>query len=53
VLLKAIMFEREGLNRRIVMCEFYHHLVEYNSLDFPIKLEKEEVNNFVRVFLRK
>lgn len=46
-------FTNEGFRKRIVLHEFYHHLIECNSLDLPIKLEEKEANNYARVFLHK
>ena len=45
-------FKKEGLTKRIVLHEFYHHLIERNSLDLPDKLEEKEANNYARAFLR-
>jgi hypothetical protein len=45
-------FKKEGFRKRIALHEFYHHLVEQNSLDISAKLEEKEANNYARVFLR-
>ena len=46
-------FKKEGFKKRIVLHEFYHHLVEYNNLDLTSNLEEKEANNYARVFLQK
>ena len=45
-------FTKEGLQRRIVLHKFYHHLLEYNSLELPAKLEEKEANRYAREFLK-
>jgi hypothetical protein len=46
-------FKREGLNRRIVLHETYHHLAEAKGLGMTIRKEEKEANNFARNFLRE
>jgi hypothetical protein len=45
-------FKKEGLTKRIVLHEFYHHLIEVRSLELPVRTEEKEANNYARHFLR-
>lgn len=45
-------FTKEGLERRIVLHEFYHHLVCLKGLEIASTLEEREANNYARAFLR-
>ena len=45
-------FKKKGLTKRIVMHEFYHHLVEVKTLKMPMRTEEKEANNYARHFLR-
>lgn len=45
-------FKKEGLNRRIVLHELYHHLVDSNGLELSVHSEEKEANNYSRTFLR-
>jgi len=42
--------KREGLKKRIVLHELYHHLVERKTLDMPIGKEEKEANAYSRAF---
>jgi hypothetical protein len=50
---KQAYFRKEGLNKRIVLHELYHHLVGSNGLELPVKAEEKEANNYSREFLKK
>jgi hypothetical protein len=39
-------FKVEGLNRRIILHELYHHLVESRNLEMPLRTEEKEANYF-------
>lgn len=39
-------FTKKGLTKRIVLHELYHHLIESNGLELPLKLEEKEANIF-------
>jgi hypothetical protein len=45
-------FKKEGFRKRIVLHEFYHHLIEYNNLDLTSNLEEKEANSYAREFLK-
>jgi hypothetical protein len=45
-------FKKEGLTKKIVLHEFYHHLVEVRSLELPLKREEKEANAYSRHFLK-
>ena len=42
-------FKKEGLNRKIVLHEFYHHLVATGNLEMPMRREEKEANLFARL----
>ena len=44
-------FKKEGLNKRIVLHEFYHHLVEVRSLKIPLRTEEKEANHYAKSFV--
>jgi len=46
-------FKREGLKRRVVLHEIFHHLVETKGLELPIRGEEKEANNYARAFLKR
>ena len=48
---KAI-FTRTGLEKRTVLHEMYHHLIEVNELDLLSEVEEKEADNYARTFLR-
>jgi hypothetical protein len=45
-------FTKEGLNKRIVLHELYHHLVDCNNLELKLRYEEKEANKYGRAFLR-
>ena len=45
-------FKKEGLEKRIVLHELYHHLVDSNSLELLVKMEEKEANSYAREFLK-
>ena len=46
-------FKKEGLKRKIVLHEFYHHLIETSGIDISINVEEREANNFSKKFLAR
>jgi hypothetical protein len=46
-------FTKRGLNRRTVLHEFYHHLVDANGLEMPLRNEEKSANVYAREFLTK
>jgi hypothetical protein len=44
-------FKKDGLKKRIVLHELYHHLVEARSLKMPLKKEEKEANQYASRFL--
>jgi hypothetical protein len=42
--------KKEGLNKRIVLHEFYHHLIESEQLDLVLKTEEREANYYAKSF---
>ena len=47
------MFTKKGLNRRNVLHELYHHLVESYGLELTEKKEERMANLFVREVMKK
>jgi len=45
-------FTKRGLNRRSVLHEFYHHLIEMNMFEIPIRKEEAEANSYSRELLK-
>jgi hypothetical protein len=43
-------FKKEGLTKRIVLHELYHHLIEVRSLELPVRTEEKEANAYARCF---
>jgi hypothetical protein len=43
-------FTKRGLNKRTVLHELYHHIVEVNGLDMPSRKEESEANRYTRAF---
>jgi hypothetical protein len=41
---------REGLKKKIVLHELYHHLVDCNGLELHLSVEEKEANSFARKF---
>lgn len=46
-------FTKRGLNKRIILHELYHHLIDARGLEMPIRKEEKEANIYAREFLRK
>jgi hypothetical protein len=46
-------FTKKGLNRRTVLHEFYHHLVDSKGLEIAIEKEERGANDFSKEFLKK
>ncbi len=44
-------FTKEGLKRRVVLHELYHHLIYSKDCELPTKTEEREANNYTRDFL--
>jgi hypothetical protein len=45
-------FTKEGLNKRVILHELYHHLIDCNDLDLHLRVEEKEANNYSRAFLQ-
>jgi hypothetical protein len=45
-----VYFTKKGLTKRTIMHEFYHHLVEAEGLQMPLRIEEKEANAFSREF---
>jgi hypothetical protein len=45
-------FKKDGLRKRIVLHELYHHLVEVKRVELPLRREEKEANNYARHFLK-
>jgi len=45
-------FKKQGLSKRIVLHEIYHHLAYTKDLDLPMRLEEKEANHFARRVLK-
>jgi hypothetical protein len=45
-------FTKNGLRKRIVLHELYHHLVEVKKLEMALRIEEKEANNYARHFLK-
>jgi hypothetical protein len=46
-------FTKKGLNRRNVLHELYHHIVDNKELEIPEKKEEREANRFAREIIKK
>lgn len=46
-------FTREGLKKRIVLHELYHHLVNVKGYELQGRIEEKEANSYSGDFLRK
>jgi hypothetical protein len=44
--------KKKGLNRKTVLHELYHHLVETRKLEIPQRTEEKEANSYSRAFER-
>ena len=45
-------FSKRGLNKRTVLHELYHHLIEANGNELNNKIEEKEANSYAREFMR-
>jgi len=45
-------FTRESLKRRVVLHEFYHHLVDAKGYELQSRIEEKEANGYASEFLR-
>ena len=46
-------FTKRGLNKRTVLHEFYHHLVEMKGLELPERIEEKQANGYASEFVKK
>ena len=44
-------FTKRGLTKRIILHEFYHHLIETKDSEMTIRKEEKEANNYAKKFL--
>ena len=44
-------FTRDGLKKRVVLHELFHHLIEAEGLEMPVGKEEKEANNYAKDFL--
>lgn len=45
-------FTKRGLNKRTILHELYHHLVDVKGWDIPCKIEEKNANRYARELLR-
>jgi len=50
---KKAHFTKKGLKKKIVLHEFYHHLVATKKVNMHIRTEEREANLFSNKFLRR
>ena len=43
-------FKKEGLKKRVVLHELYHHLVEAKGYELRNRIEEKEANSYARFF---
>jgi hypothetical protein len=46
-------FKKKGLNKQVVLHEFYHHLIDSSGLEITTRKEENEANCFARCFIKK
>ena len=46
-------FTKRGLNKRTVLHELYHHLVEMKGLDLPEWIEEKQAYSYASEFVKK
>jgi hypothetical protein len=46
-------FSKKGLNRKNALHELYHHLVDANGLELPLRKEEKSANDNARKFLKR
>jgi len=45
-------FTKEGLSKRILLHEFYHHLVSAKEYELKQRIEEKEANAYAKLFLK-
>jgi len=45
-------FTKEGLSKRILLHEFYHHLVSVKRCELKQRIEEKEANAYAKFFLK-
>jgi hypothetical protein len=45
-------FTRKGLEKRTVLHELYHHLIDAHKIDLSSRVEEKEANNYARTFFK-
>lgn len=45
-------FSRKGLNRRNLLHEFFHHLVETQGIEMPARTEEKGANSYAKAFFK-
>ena len=45
-------FTRKGLEKRPVLHEMYHHIIEVYEIDLSSRVEEKEADNYAREFLK-
>jgi hypothetical protein len=43
-------FKKEGLKKRIVLHELYHHLIEKKGIEIHLRTEEKEANTYAKRF---
>jgi len=46
-------FTKRGVNKRTVLHEFYHHLVNMKGLELPERIEEKQANGYASEFVKK
>jgi hypothetical protein len=46
-------FTKKGLNKRTILHELYHHLIDINGLELSETAEEKNANSYASEFLRK
>jgi hypothetical protein len=46
-------FSKRSLNKRNILHEFYHHLIETKGLDLPEQTEEKQANGYVSEFIKR
>jgi hypothetical protein len=49
---KQACFKKEGLTKRIVLHELYHHFTESRGLEIPLRTEEKEANYYAKSFVK-
>jgi hypothetical protein len=47
-----VFFTKKGLNKKILLHELYHHLIENEGLEMQLKTEEKEAEYFAREFAK-